>query len=93
MGSDALKTMSEVTRDGGMMSPSRLLCMYRVCELSSKRLPGAKVPSLGHIISCILCSSAEPGPPQIAEHLRGPPTRAGVKDALSPPGDRHVLPQ
>ena len=93
MGSDALKTMSEVTRDGGMVAPSRLLCMYTVCWLHPEKLPGAKVPALGHTISHILPSSAEPGPPRIPEHLGGLSARAGAEDALSPPRDRHVLPQ
>ena len=93
MGSDALKTRSEVTRGGFLVAPCRFLCMYTVCWLHSEKLPGAKVPALGHTISHILPSSAEPGPPWIPELLGGLSTRAGVEDALSPPRDRHVLPQ
>ena len=65
-----------------------------VWEFSSKRLPRAKVPSTsGHITSCILLSSAEPGLQQITEHLKGLSTGAGVEDACCPPGDITVLPQ
>lgn len=75
------------------MSPSQL-CMYTACWLRLEKLPGVKVPSLGHTVSHILPSSAEPGSQPTADLF----TPQGIINqdrgggCLSRLGDRHVLP-
>ena len=52
----------------------------QACWLHLETLPGGEVSSVGHTISHILPSSAEPGPQKIPEHPRGLSSRAGVED-------------